>query len=255
MRYWTIWDTALKNYCEVSDAYAFAEDTCPFQTFLPNSLVQTWRKFHSFAVLLCMTIFLCHSNSPALMGPSAALPAGEVPFDPMGQRQICRSWSSPTWNSFLQLVYCRASFTCEKISLKSSTRLMDLDFSFSPHALLPSPADHITCCSLVLKYSRSCILPLQLNTLANFNALYLSYRRRRSPKLMYHFYILHILYSVSKWEKNSLAWLVIHIEAEWQSERNFSHFAKTLCNSNLWKTHQKCQGIPKQCNARNHRLQ
>lgn len=92
-------------------------------------------------------------------------------------------------------------------------------------------------------YNTTCLV-------AKFNALLLSYRRRHSPKLVYNFYVLHILCSSSKWEKN-LARLVIHIQTEWQCARNFSHFPKPLYNSILWKTHQKRQGITKQCNARN----
>lgn len=197
-----------------------------------------------------MTIFLCHGNSPSFIGLSAALPAGEVPFDPMGQRQICRSQSSWTLNSFLQLAYCKASFTGKKISLKSSVWLMAFGFSFLPHALLPSPAHHITCCSLVFKYCRRCFSSTA-HLITEFNALFLSYRRRYLPKHVYNFYFLHILHSASKWEKNSVARLVIYIQMEWQCVRNFTHFPKTLYNLILWKTHQKCQGTAKQCNGRN----
>lgn len=132
------------RYCfekwrSVLAAHAFREDTFPLQAFLPSSLVEAWRGFSSCAIPLHLTISLCRGTVLCLGDPLQLCLREKGPFDPVGQRQICRSRSSGALNPSPHLVYCRTSFIGKKkkSSLKCRVWLMALSFSFLPHASLP----------------------------------------------------------------------------------------------------------------------
>lgn len=132
-----LWDTEKCVEC--------SSFTLPCQDVLPSTLEEAWRAFSSCAIPLHVTISLCHGTALCLGDPLQLCLQGKGAFDPVAQRQICRSQSSCTSNSSPQLVYCRTGFIIKKKKKIVSEVQGVIDASWfqllAPHS---SPSPHTT---------------------------------------------------------------------------------------------------------------